>query len=369
MLKIVHIADLHLGLQYSKYPENIRQQLIEESSTALHRIIRKANEAHAHVLVVAGDLFDHLRVPKALVCNTKAALGNFEGEVIIIPGNHDYYEPGNDKCWHWFGEAPGDNIHLLHDFQPFSIEMASRNVIFYPCGCRSRHGTDHLLEWVRKETKDDQALHIGLAHGNVQGLGIDDEGRYFNMSPHDFKDCGIHFWLLGHIHAPYPKEDNGDNMLFYFSGNHAANSWKTERPGGCWYLEVNSKNEIKGRRWHTEGIGFADRQYTLTNEIEIESAFEKLFSLNQKTILRVVFNGNLSSEQKAMMLENIQALEKHLLHMVVTNQTILRLQRSDIDGEFMTGTVPHLLLTGLIDEGNDDECIQLAYQSIKELSS
>ena len=52
---------------------------------------------------------------------------------------------------------------------------------FYPAACRTLHSQDNMIGWVKNEEKNPNAIHIGIAHGNVDGLGRDEDGKYFNM--------------------------------------------------------------------------------------------------------------------------------------------------------------------------------------------
>ena len=91
-LKILHTADNHIGLSFAKYPDEIRERLVEERFLALERLVEIANQQKAHFIVVAGDLFDKQTVAKKLIKRTVSILAKFEGEnVLVLAGNHDYY--------------------------------------------------------------------------------------------------------------------------------------------------------------------------------------------------------------------------------------------------------------------------------------
>ena len=63
-LKILHTADNQIGLSFAKYPDEVRERLLEERFLALERLVETANEQKVHFFVIAGDLFDKQTVAK-----------------------------------------------------------------------------------------------------------------------------------------------------------------------------------------------------------------------------------------------------------------------------------------------------------------
>ena len=61
MLKIIHTADIHAGKPLSfELDEERRYLRRREVETALWRIVDLVKEENAQVLLIAGDLFEHL---------------------------------------------------------------------------------------------------------------------------------------------------------------------------------------------------------------------------------------------------------------------------------------------------------------------
>ena len=178
-IRIVHTADNHIGVSFAQYPDAVGERLREERFLALERIVILANERKAHFLVVAGDLFDKQTVTKKSVERAADILRRFSGDhVLVLAGNHDYYEGPDNKVWKWFREAvQGSGVLVLLEpgIKRFGIE--DTEVCFYACPCPSKHGEKHVIGWVTETEKKDGAIHIGIAHGNVEGLGLDaDQG-------------------------------------------------------------------------------------------------------------------------------------------------------------------------------------------------
>ncbi len=62
------------------------------------RMVDIANRQACQLFVIAGDLFENVRVPKAKVRETAAALKQFQGLVLVLPGNHDCIQEADDPA-------------------------------------------------------------------------------------------------------------------------------------------------------------------------------------------------------------------------------------------------------------------------------
>ena len=113
-VKILHTADLHIGMKFNGYPEPIRGKLQEARIEVLARMIQRANEENCDLFVIAGDLFHNIKgIDKGTIARTAEHLNGFLGEcVLILPGNHDY---DNDmiELWEVFKKNASDKILLL----------------------------------------------------------------------------------------------------------------------------------------------------------------------------------------------------------------------------------------------------------------
>jgi metallophosphoesterase superfamily enzyme len=78
-------------------------------------MVRMANEEHCALFAITGDLFENTYgVSKRDVKHLLDTLSDFRGTVVILPGNHDYYDP-DVKVWQYVRDAMKslDNILLL----------------------------------------------------------------------------------------------------------------------------------------------------------------------------------------------------------------------------------------------------------------
>src|SRR5690625_6331869 len=90
MLKIFHIADLHLGLTFRNHPE-ASSALVNARYETLGRLTILANKREADILVIAGALFDKTGMKVSEIRRAAEMVCRSEGKaVMVLPGNHDY---------------------------------------------------------------------------------------------------------------------------------------------------------------------------------------------------------------------------------------------------------------------------------------
>jgi hypothetical protein len=85
---VLHSADVHLGSDgYGDAAQQVAHD--ERHRRAFRRVIELAVLDQVDLVLIAGDLFDHNRVPDELVAFVQAELALLRQPVVILPGNHD----------------------------------------------------------------------------------------------------------------------------------------------------------------------------------------------------------------------------------------------------------------------------------------
>ncbi len=101
---LVHTSDLHVGADAR--PSDATHT---ESLRYLRAVLAAA--AQAHVLLIAGDLFDNNRLRLPLLEAAAALLAEASCRIVILPGNHDPLTP--DSVYHRGPFAEVSNVHVL----------------------------------------------------------------------------------------------------------------------------------------------------------------------------------------------------------------------------------------------------------------
>jgi DNA repair exonuclease SbcCD nuclease subunit len=189
--KIVHIADLHIRTfqyhdmykkQFELFLDDVKKQLVDYNYDEV-RVVIAGDIAHQKISISNEQMMLTSWLIKELADDV--------GEVVIIPGNHDFLE---------------NNAQRLDSITPI-VELLNHDKInYYKNGGLYQ---DDNVNWVvyslyehnqkPEFTKEDGKLHIGLFHGPIQGLSTD-LGFEFDhaYSPLNFVDLDV--LLCGDIH-------------------------------------------------------------------------------------------------------------------------------------------------------------------------
>jgi DNA repair exonuclease SbcCD nuclease subunit len=371
-IRILHTADNHIGLGFTSrgYTDRLRQQLVEERFLALGRVVDAANRRSAHFLVVAGDLFDRLDVQRKDVERAAAVLNGFAGlHVLVLPGNHDFYDTPRSKLWEWFTGAMDEHrLVFLAAPEAVTLRAEEREVTFFPGPCTSKTSAQNAIAWVAAAEKNPQAVNIGVAHGSVNGISPDTEDRYFQMTPSELGASGVDFWLLGHTHLRYPAASRVSGATFFIPSTHTPDGFDCDHEGYVWYLEVDDVRRISAESLRTGAFRFLRWERDIRSTEALDALEQELRPLDSaRTCLKLALRGRLSAEGIARIAALKNEMAEHLAHAEISDSEVgLNIDRVYIDRTFSAGSLPHRLLMALAENPADDLALQLAHDLVRE---
>ncbi len=348
MIRIIHTADNHLGIKYSSWNQQVAaEKAFNERFEALSRIVEYSNKVDADYFIIAGDLFDSIKQTKIILKRTIDILKVCNAAVVIIPGNHDYCEGPDSKLWKQFRELIGNtNIHLLNEFKPYTIESADNNVVFYPCFCQAKTAPENNIAWIDKG-EDKTYPHIGIAHGNLEGLGLGGD-KYFNMKREDLLAKGLALWLLGHIHVPFPNRESFTNENILMPGTHTPDGFDRTRAGGFFDIRFESPENIDVSFQNSGDLSFVKLEAQLWSSNDIESLKLKIGKLAAgKTLLKLSLSGKLPAGELDELNAMADEFEKKFLFFELENTTVKKIEVKDISKNFPEDSLPFKILNEL----------------------
>ena len=372
-IRIVHTADNHLDLPFKQYPAEVASRLIEERFLALGRLVAVANERNAHFFVVAGDLFDSTRVKVGDIDKAAAVLRGFDGvAVIVVPGNHDHYANSETEVWRRFRRATEADarIDLLVDPAVKSYDVEGQAVHFFPCACPSKTGAEPTIGWVAEAAAQHATgLKIGIAHGNVTGLGLDAEGQYFNMEPAALEAAGIATWLLGHIHVPFPTSESGERSPYFMAGTHTPDSLRCRHAGSAWSIECDGDRVTRYERLAPGEIAFRRLTQELLSADDVAGIVRTCEALDAgSTVIDLQLSGRLSAAERAHLTAEIDRLRAGFLNLTEESDIHDRIDAAQIEREYRSGGLAQRLLTALLADADHPDAATLAHRLIEEVS-
>jgi len=365
LLKIFHTADLHIGMKFNSYPDDIRGCLMEARFDVLDKMVQMANERLCNLFVVAGDLFNNINIPKRDIYRVIKSLEGFDGEcVLIMPGNHDY-DNGMIDLWDTFKKNMSDKILYLDEEKPFSLEQYGLDVMVYPAPCHSRHSDVNNIGWIKdNEEFVSQLCHIGIAHGSLEGISPDIDKNYYFMSKKELEDTPVDIWLLGHTHVSYPDNDTVNDWRIFNPGVPEPDGLDCGHEGYAWVITVDSDKLIKAEKVATGIYRFYDEQFQINDDDEFYKIRDTVLKDNpDKKVIRLTLKGRVSGDTFNDRLKLYDELHDKTAYTIIDDSGLgIKVTEEIIDKEFTSGSFPHRFLNELAD---DDEALQIAYELIR----
>ena len=247
-MKLLHIADLHLGAKNSGLAREKQLAIKEKSLQELDELFCDAKKDFDCVLI-CGDLFHTKSVTNKLKNSFFACVKNFDKPVLYVSGNHDQFA--------------FDSLDL-----PENFVILDKNRPYYDIDNFRFYFQD---EKTIKEFYDKDKRNVLLIHGNIK-----------NKADNDFVDIeflkGFKFdyVAMGHLHT-FEKMSFYD-MPFVYSGSLFSNGF--DECGDKGYVAIEIDSEVK-----FSFKPFAKRRYMICNcDISNANSYNDIISLVSKNL-------------------------------------------------------------------------------------
>jgi DNA repair exonuclease SbcCD nuclease subunit len=224
-VKILHTADVHLdcdsygrGEQGQAYRSLLRRYF--------QSVVDLARDETVDLLLIAGDLFDHNRVPDETVAFVQDELRRLQQPVVILPGNHDCLYPNAIYDRHDFSAAC-DNVKVITELNGQTIALPELDVVVWGRAMEEHEPGFHPLAHI--PTRTNRRWHIAMAHGffyDTQQIA----DRSSPIFAEEIRDTGWDYIAMGHQHVLADKSQG--NVTAYYPGATFLH-WNEAQPDGC----------------------------------------------------------------------------------------------------------------------------------------
>lgn len=356
-MKLLLTGDLHLGRAYQKESPEVAQRFSEARIEALENAVALAKRENCELFVIAGDLYDKVAgISQVLHKNVCRVLDEFDGTVLILPGNHDYYDPEHDGIWKTFEEFSGSHIRVLKTCEPYQLDSA----IIYPCPCHNKRSKENALGWIKDGL--DQAsdtLHIGIAHGAIEGYSLDADQNYYHMDEQELLGVGMDIWLIGHTHVEFSIGGR-----IFNAGTPQQTDISDNSQSEVYLIEIDDKKKISAKKEKVGVIDFVKKGITLERGQHLEDVL-RFPELNaERTSLRVFLSGAVEPKEYVSRQGIYEACGKGFIKFEVKDDDLRKTITPElINEDTLEGTAINQLLSGYID---DPELLDLSYALMQE---
>lgn len=376
MVKLFVTGDNHIGRKFDGY-SNIKNQLVESRFKCLERMVETAEKEQCEFFVITGDLFDRTHtIPKRDIKRIVEILAGFNQNVLVLPGNHDFYT-GNEQLWKDFTDQADaySNIILLNEYRPYEFDSNDGSIVFYPAYCDSKHSDTNRLSWMKAvEIDGNDRYNVGIAHGALEGLAIDTEGKYFPMSRTELCCIPMDLWLLGHAHVTepaIPANTEVSGYTIFNAGTHEQLDLHNNTEGNAFVITLQNNDGIKrvlAKRIVTGVIRYFDEKMTFsaTDNKSLEQEIEnRMKEYPDSSIVRLTISGSVDASEYQDKEEIYKShLSNFLDYRIIDNNLSEKITREKIENEFSEIGFAAKFLEGLLDDPVE---LQMAYDVVKSL--
>ncbi len=201
MIRLMHLADLHLGWEPKYLPDDKRKIRKKERDELLQKAVDIALSSQHNIdgVIIVGDLFEKYKPEDSLVRETLRQISRITASgmmVVTIPGNHDEITYRESVYRTHASQWPGHLVtnpmpehcitHAIHDTPVYVYSLAYT-------GGLTKSSAINVFPRVQEE-----GLHIGAFHCSLDWDGLAD--RSLPLSSSKLSTANYHYIAMGHYH-------------------------------------------------------------------------------------------------------------------------------------------------------------------------
>jgi DNA repair exonuclease SbcCD nuclease subunit len=224
MLRLMHMADVHLGARHHDLGTQAAAQR-ERQFSAFKRAVDLAIAERVDLVLICGDLFDSNSQPRRSIERAAAELRRLtdrQVRVVIIPGTHDCYETGS--IYRVFdlpalvsgkpGTDDGRCVVLTSDQPTVVLSDLDATVHGFVSPTKTAP-TSPLAGFDARETGKGTRLQIGMIHGSRYVAGqVESDDVLFTDK--EIGASNLDYLALGHWHSV--QQGKVGNTVWAYSG-------------------------------------------------------------------------------------------------------------------------------------------------------
>jgi DNA repair protein SbcD/Mre11 len=221
-MRVVHLADLHLGYrQYQRLTRRGLNQREADVARTFERAITQVISCAPDLILIAGDVFHSVRPSNPTIIHAFQQLARLrlalpDAAVVMIAGNHDAPRTNDTGC-------------ILELFEGLGVHVADRGAEWFElpqldCAVLAVPDLPE-LERPPLERRGTARYQLLLVHGEVRGLpgmgGMADDRAALTISRDALRTDQFDYIALGHYHVHHEVASNAfyAGSLDYTSSN------------------------------------------------------------------------------------------------------------------------------------------------------
>jgi len=245
MLRLLHMADVHLGARHADLGEQAAAQR-ERQFAAFTAAVDLAIAEKVDVVLIAGDLFDSNTQPKRSVERVAAQVRRLVGATIrtvIIPGTHDVYDRSSLFRVHdvaaLAGSGPDDDLVTVLTPDRPSVHLAACDVVVHGPVFATKRAPHSPLRDLKIGAGDGATWHVGMVHGSLSIPDRTDRDEVV-FTREEIEATGLDYLALGHWHSA--QKGKAGSTTWAYSGAPEPVAVTQDGAGKVLLVELNETN-------------------------------------------------------------------------------------------------------------------------------
>lgn len=193
MIKFIHTADIHLGLQFNNVSFDKDKAVSRRSElwSTFERIVRKSKDDNVDFLFIAGDLFEESYFTLGDIKRVRDTFVKCPNvNIIISAGNHDFID--EKSLYNKVEWSP--NVTIFKNNLEKKIFKELNTIVYGYSWDRIEIRENLLLDNLTREKNINEIL---ILHGD-----IGNKSNYLPLDLKRLKSLNMDYVALGHIHKP-----------------------------------------------------------------------------------------------------------------------------------------------------------------------
>ena len=305
MLKLLHLADLHLDSPFKNLSYNKSVRLRALQREVFSSALKFAYDQNCVAVLISGDLFDsefYTADTINFLCDAFTKYSNIR--FIISPGNHDPYRHGSP---YKLSKFPG-NVYIFTDEELACLVFPEIDLNVYGYAFTSQSYSKDPIE---NFTAESSGFNVLCAHSDIDSP----LGSYAYIAPSSIENSCLDYIALGHIHTR-PAIMKKGGTVYAYSGCIAGRDFSEygEKGGILVTLsEQNGEKEVKSERitfcpwiYRTENISIegASSQTQAEDIIKQTLSSDRTRNNEYEYITRITLSGTVDFELDEKLLLN-----------------------------------------------------------------
>lgn len=259
MARFIHAADLQLGLKHRKIIGDKGARARAQRFDTVEKLAALAKEHAAEAVVVAGDVFDSNAVGPDLIQQARDVFAKFGCPVLLLPGNHDFYEPQCALQRLVEGQSQLSHVQVLSSTEPITIG----SVTYFPCPLLQRHTYKDPTAHLADRQPGDRSIRVAVAHGGVHGFDNDSSELANLIDADSVAAKGFDYLALGDWHSLKKHSSRA-----WYPGAHEATRFKEVDPGYVLLVDIPvggalpevASLKVNRTQWHKQAPDFTGQE-------------------------------------------------------------------------------------------------------------